>query len=307
MMFLVSDPLVARLFSTQLQHLMRYDVAMGRLEEISHHVKEIEKEVKQLAQHKLHPVLHHYQGLLHLVRFLHTSTTKVVLGPFSGEILKVNKNGTCHIKFDDDDERKLNPMELIAGFYVPVSKEGGVKEGGGVDNETAEAYYVHSPYEDINIMCRKVIQAGNEDFIPVYKSVWTLTAHSEIEGVEEYRAAVRSLITQRNQTRASNKQTTRDPCELYQHAGRIHNSYHEIVKRMVAKMKNDPKEVKLAPTLKKMKRIIEKTLLKRPEDPGKVASVFESFVLLLFCSLVFLTFSKSLLCAFFFFDITLSR
>ena len=109
MMFLVSDPLVARLFSTQLQHLMRYDVAMGRLEEISHHVKEIEKEVKQLAQHKLHPVLHHYQGLLHLVRFLHTSTTKVVLGPFSGEILKVNKK-KCGAKSPRDDHGSSTRM-----------------------------------------------------------------------------------------------------------------------------------------------------------------------------------------------------
>ena len=115
--------------------------------------------------------------------------------------------------------------------------------------------------------CGSVILAGNEDFEKVYEAMWGMTHKSDAEGCAEYTKKIRELTTPDKST----NQTTSDPAELFQHAALTHANYQAIV-RTIGEKVNGVK-LSLPDDLKKMGRIIEKTILKRPDDVGNANKV----------------------------------
>merc|ERR1711865_1118289 len=73
--------------------------------------------------------------------------------------------------------------------------------------------------------CRKVIQAGNEDFEGVYQNVWDMTKKSDEKGCQATEKAIAGIVL----PKTSVKQTTRDPAVLLQHAASIQPTYKKIV------------------------------------------------------------------------------
>ena len=125
----------------------------------------------------------------------------------------------------------------------------------------------------IKSVLRKVIYAGNKDFLQVYESVWNLISGVEKEAIREYTYAVIGLrnggpLDKTKETAGNSvlRQTAKDASVLYQHAASIHHQYISFVLEHLV----DDMEVKtsLPSKLKKMGRIIEKSILKRPDDPG---------------------------------------
>ena len=113
---------------------------------------------------------------------------------------------------------------------------------------------------------------GNEDFQKVYLNVWGITEKSDVDGCNKYRSAVRALTAKLPET--STKQTTTDPATLFQHAAVIQSGYQQIVRDIAAAVDGiQASEVSLPPALKKMGRIIEKTILKRKKDQGNANKV----------------------------------
>jgi surface protein len=121
--------------------------------------------------------------------------------------------------------------------------------------------------DGISATCRKVIQAGNEDFEGVYQNVWDLTNKSDEKGCLATEKAIAGIVL----PKTSIKQTTRDPAVLLQQAASIQPTYKKTVLEIAATV--DGVKVSLPSGLKKMGRIIEKTILKRKEDPGNADKV----------------------------------
>ena len=121
---------------------------------------------------------------------------------------------------------------------------------------------------DLNITCRKVVIAGNEDFLGVYDNMWQMTVKADKDGCDMYQTALASLTVPDKST----KQTTSDSAKLYQHAAQIFAKYQTFVNGIVESVKDEIK-VSLPSKLKKMGRIIEKTILKRKDDPGNADKV----------------------------------
>ena len=121
--------------------------------------------------------------------------------------------------------------------------------------------------ENIKKTCRTVILAGNEDFEKVYVNVWGMTTKSDAEGCSKYRKNVQELVVPDKATR----QTTKDPAELFQHAALIQSQYQQVVRGIGEKVEGT--QTTLPPKLKKLGRIIEKTILKCRDDPGNANKV----------------------------------
>ena len=115
--------------------------------------------------------------------------------------------------------------------------------------------------------CRKVIKVGNEDFEKVYVNVWGMTTKSDVEGCNTYKTEVAALGVPTQPTH----QTTKDPAELFKHAALTFSNFIEIVCALSEKVQGV--QLFLPPNLKKMGRIIEKTILKRKDDPGNANQV----------------------------------
>ena len=120
---------------------------------------------------------------------------------------------------------------------------------------------------DLKITCRKVVVAGNEDFEGVYQNVWDMTNKSDEKGCEATKKAIAGIVL----PKTSVKQTTRDPAVLLQHAASIQSTYKKTVLEIAATVDGVKTSIPLG--LKKMGRIIEKTILKRKEDPGNADQV----------------------------------
>ena len=120
---------------------------------------------------------------------------------------------------------------------------------------------------DLKLTCRKVVLAGNEDFLGVYDNMWQMTMKADKDGCDKYQTALVSLTVPNNST----NQTTSDSATLYQHAAQIFTNYQTFVNGIQSIVKNI--KVSLPSKLKKMSRIIEKTLLKRKDDPGNANKV----------------------------------
>ena len=78
---------------------------------------------------------------------------------------------------------------------------------------------------DLKNTCRKVVIAGNEDFLGVYDNMWKMTVKADRDGCDKYQTALVSL-TMPNK---SIKQTTSDPATLYRHAAQIFVTYQTFV------------------------------------------------------------------------------
>ena len=128
----------------------------------------------------------------------------------------------------------------------------------------------------IKNVLRNVIREGNKDFQQVYKSVWNLILGVEKDGINAYMLSVVSLHMEgrgpldKATGNVGLRQITKDATELYHHAASIHKKYISFVTDLVGGM-----EVKtsLPSKLKKMGRIAEKCILKRPDDPGNADKV----------------------------------
>merc|ERR1711865_358187 len=115
--------------------------------------------------------------------------------------------------------------------------------------------------------CRKVILAGNEDFEGVYQNVWDMTHKSDEKGCEATKKAIAGIVL----PKTSVKQTTRDPAVLLQHAASIQPTYEKLIREIADTVDGVQTSIPLG--LKKMGRIIEKTILKRKDDPGNADKV----------------------------------
>eukprot|EP00946_MAST-07B_sp_MAST-7B-sp1_P003724 g3724.t1 len=129
-----------------------------------------------------------------------------------------------------------------------------------------EAIAARVDEDGIRQTCRKVIVAGNKDFQGVYGQVWQRIPRNDEEGVAAYKEAVKRLSVPEDAPR----QTTKDPCQLYQHAAKVKGIYAAFVTSLVEGMSL---KVSIPQHLKKMGRIIEKTVLKRKDDPGNANKV----------------------------------
>ena len=115
--------------------------------------------------------------------------------------------------------------------------------------------------------CRTVVHAGNQDFIGVYVNMWGMTSKSDAEGCANYIESIQKLSVPNTPT----KQTTKDPAELFQHAALIQAKYQQVVGGIAEKVKGV--QIALPSNLKKLGRIIEKTILKCRDDPGNANKV----------------------------------
>ena len=123
--------------------------------------------------------------------------------------------------------------------------------------------------ENLAITCRKVIIAGNEDFEQVYFNMWEMIVKADEKGVEETKAAIAAIFLLL--AKISVKQTTRNPAVLLQHAASIQPTYKKTILEIAATVDGVKTSIPLG--LKKMGRIIEKTILKRKDDPGNADQV----------------------------------
>ena len=120
--------------------------------------------------------------------------------------------------------------------------------------------------------CSGAAAAGNSDFYSVYDGVWRLIRKSERSAVQKYAQAMHELSALTISSHAI-QQTSKDPCELFQHAAKIKSAYKAFVMRLVDGMTSV--DVSIPKGLKKMGRIVEKSLLKRGDDPGNAGRVFD--------------------------------
>ena len=120
----------------------------------------------------------------------------------------------------------------------------------------------------------EIIKAGNDDLREVYETVWNksiLTA--EQDGIRQYKnavAKVRATLPPGNPKQAHTKLVP-----LYQEAARNKRAYDKTM-RMLQKLFRNKTGVELGmsrcPTLKKVSRIVEKSLLKSRTE-GDVSGV----------------------------------
>lgn len=121
----------------------------------------------------------------------------------------------------------------------------------------------------------KIIKTGNDDFRAVYDTVWCKTILVvEDEGIQKYRQFVDKLRAtlphQRNP-----KQAHTELLPLYVEAARVKPAYDQTMHKLAAKFKlrtGVALDLKICPTLKKVSRIVEKSLLKSKVE-GDVSGI----------------------------------
>ena len=121
--------------------------------------------------------------------------------------------------------------------------------------------------EGLGVTCRNVVAAGNADFAKVYDTVWQMIANNDKEGCQEYQKAITHLTVPDKAT----PQSTTDAAQLYQHAALAQAMYQQFVHDIADQVPGV--SVSLPSSLKNMARIVEKTLLKRLDDPGNANRV----------------------------------
>ena len=119
-----------------------------------------------------------------------------------------------------------------------------------------------------------IIKIGNDEFREVYETVWYRTiVDSEQKGIAAYRLAVaklRATLPQR-----SPKQSHTDLLPLYREAARVKRDYNKTVLELASRFEaisGVELDLKICPTLKKLSRIVEKSLLKAKVE-GDVSGV----------------------------------
>ena len=109
-----------------------------------------------------------------------------------------------------------------------------------------------------------IIKIGNDDFREVYETVWRKTIlTAENKGIEEYRQSVAKLRANMQRTKKNQSHTELLP--LYREAARVKPAYDETMRELGRRFKATTEvtlDLQICPTLKKLSRIVEKSLLK---------------------------------------------
>ena len=121
-----------------------------------------------------------------------------------------------------------------------------------------------------------VVKIGNRDLLDVYESVFGMIEHSEKEGSQQYRNALQQFTLPSKEM----KQSSSDKAVLFQQAAIISEQYKKFVNDIGNQVGQEAgvQEVKLPSNLKKMQRIIEKTLLKGQGNANKVFDILRGMV-----------------------------
>merc|ERR1711988_460244 len=112
----------------------------------------------------------------------------------------------------------------------------------------------------------------------VYTSVWKMVSNNEAEAMKQYAALVANVKECSTLLKGAT-QTSSDAATVFMHAASVRPKFNSFMTKLADRM--DGVELDLPPSLKKMTRIVEKSLLKRPEDPGntnKVCDVVRAMV-----------------------------
>ena len=120
----------------------------------------------------------------------------------------------------------------------------------------------------------KIIKVGNDDFSEVYETVWRKTILvCEQEGINKYKHSVAKL--QATLPQVNPKQIHTELLPLYRQAARVKPAYDRTVHILAEKFQSQAGvalDLQICPTLKKVSRIVEKSLLKSKVE-GDVSSV----------------------------------
>ena len=146
---------------------------------------------------------------------------------------------------------------------------------------------------DFDSSCRKVVKRGNEDFV-LYSTVWNMILkNSTDQQWSAYSTVAQEII---DASTATHKQTTADPSVLFQHAAQVQPLYEKLVNSLVGEtqVSHDIKswdgsvvpslQYQVPNKLKKMERILEKTLLKRRDSPGNADQICDVVRGMITCS-----------------------
>ena len=119
--------------------------------------------------------------------------------------------------------------------------------------------------------CYATKEASKAFFDGVYQEVWNMIKTGEGQDFKVYRQTVKDIKD--NSIVPVTTQVTKDCIELFQHAARIRLRYRDWVTSAFGSFGSCT--VSIPDKLKKMGRIIEKSLLKRKDEPGNVNRVFD--------------------------------
>ena len=121
----------------------------------------------------------------------------------------------------------------------------------------------------LKIDLRKVMHAGNEDFLKVYNAMWAMIQKSEADGCSAYQKELDRI--ELLSSKESSKQPTEDAALLYQQAAQAAPIYQQAVRGALKPVKGV--EVQIPKGLKKMSRIAEKVALKYNGKADQVCDI----------------------------------
>jgi len=160
------------------------------------------------------------------------------------------------IEKDPNNEPALKVLRELVPNIMNIVRDTAVRIG--QDQENA---FVSS-------LCAVVAQ-GNELFVGVYKEVWRMIQSGEAEDCARVKRAVQLLLARKFCTDATNAD---DPVVLLQHAAVAKPKYDMIVEQLASGLSGVT--LKIAPKLKKLSRIIEKSVLET-KNLGKSRRIFD--------------------------------
>ena len=121
--------------------------------------------------------------------------------------------------------------------------------------------------ENIALKCKQVVVDGNRAFRDVYTTLWATIRENEPKDIEKYCAYTATLKFPAVRVKQKHKTIV----ELYCAAALVKKEYKRFVIKIVRKLESEGKlkvkDLLIPKGLKKIPRIVEKTLL-REDDPG---------------------------------------
>ena len=121
--------------------------------------------------------------------------------------------------------------------------------------------------KNLTYRMRKVVEAGNEDFLKVYSAMWAMVQKSEPEGCQKYHEVLGRI----QPLEINIKQRSSNAAKLYQQAARVAPTFQKIVHEAVQGLEGV--RPKFPKGLKKMQRIVEKAELKYRGNTDQVCDV----------------------------------
>ena len=131
---------------------------------------------------------------------------------------------------------------------------------------------------ELKISLRRVVYAGNEDFLKVYNAMWAMIQKSEAEGCGQYREVLArvELPLDHNKNVEHCKQPTTDVASLYLQAAKTSHTFHELVSAAAARVEGV--EVQYPQGLKNVPRIVEKMVLKYDGTVDQVCDIVRCMI-----------------------------